>query len=103
LNGRPSLPDGYQAQPVWGFRGPTGATTYEFNRVYRPPARRGRRGPSCRLDEALSYWHELPAGRWLTYAQARRLSDGLTFEQFSSERWMRERVDDHWVSASTSG
>jgi len=92
----PALPSGYQAQPAWGFHDRTGRFSYEFNRVYGRPNRLDQRGPTCRLDEGLSYWgvtwptftqtgDERPAGRWMTYAEARKLRGShLTFERFSS-------------------
>lgn len=100
----PSLPFGYEAQPAWGFRDRMGRFSYEFNRVYGPPSRLDRRGPICRLDEDLSYWgvtwptfsgtaDERPAGRWITYAQARTLrASRLTFERFSSLQQMRDEL-----------
>ena len=98
----PSLPPGYEAQPVWGFHDRTGRFSYEFNRVYGPPRSTGGRGPVCRLDKRLSYWSviwsatgengdEHPAGRWMTYGHARTLPGSrLTYEQFSFPLRMRE-------------
>ena len=92
----PVLPLGYEAQPCWGFHDRTGRFSYEFNRVYEPPNRLDKRGPTCRLDEELSYWgvtwrtfgetaDERPAGRWMSYAEARKLGSArLTFTGFSS-------------------
>jgi hypothetical protein len=92
----PALPPGHEAQPVWRFPDRTGRFSYEFNRVYGPPDLLDERGPTCQLDEDLSYWgvtwslfpgtvDERPAGRWASYAQARRLrGPGLTFERFAS-------------------
>jgi hypothetical protein len=91
----PDLPEGYQAQPAWGFRDPTRGITYEFHRVYSPVDRLDRRGPTSQLDQALSYWEELPAGRWLTFAQAQRRSPRLKFDSFSTARWMRAHGNDH--------
>ena len=94
---RPSLPAGYGAQEAWGFRNETGRVSYEFNRVYGPPNPRG----VAHLVEGLCYWSVTwptvgasgdvhPAGRWMTYADARRLwSSRLTFERFSSVVQMR--------------
>jgi hypothetical protein len=100
----PSLPSGYDAQSAWGFRDRTGRFSYEFNRVYTPPNRLDKRGPKCRLDEDLSYWgvtwstlsetgDERPAGRWVSYARARKLRGSrLTFERFSSLLQMRDEL-----------
>ena len=97
----PSLPSDYEAQPAWEFRDQTGRFSYEFNRVYGPPNRLDKRGPTGLLDEDLSYWSviwptfsetgdERPAGRWVSYAQARKLRiSHLTFERFSSLLQMR--------------
>jgi hypothetical protein len=98
LNG-PALPSGYEAQPFWGFHDDTGRFFYQFHRVYRPPSRRDRRGPTRQLDELLSFWavtwptrvkaiDERLAGRWISYAQAReRQGPNLTFERFTSMRY----------------
>jgi hypothetical protein len=100
----PSLPPGYEAQPAWGFHDQTGRFSYEFNRVYGPPDWIDGRGPVCPLDEQLSYWgviwstlqedgDEHPAGRWMTYGQARMLpGPRLTFERFSSLQGMRDEL-----------
>jgi len=101
----PSFPPGYEAQPAWGFHDSTGRFSYEFNRVYGPPEWVDWREPVCRLDEELSYWgvvwstfgengDEQPAGRWMTYAQARMLPGPrrLTYEQFSSLSGMRDEL-----------
>ncbi len=95
----PSLPSGYGFQPAWGFR--RGRYFYEFHRVYGSPDVLDKRGPTCPLDENLSYWvvtwsrftetgDEQPAGRWMSYAQARKLrGTRLTFARFSSLVRMR--------------
>jgi hypothetical protein len=94
---RPTLPAGYQAQQAWGFRGPDGEFFYEFSRVYGPAVDRDGRGPIAQLDQDLSYWSviwpitgqtgdEHPAGRWMTFAQARQLQRHLSFERFSKMR-----------------
>jgi hypothetical protein len=100
----PMLLPGYSAQQAWGFRDPTGAFSYEFCRVYGAPAGTGARGPFCQLDEGRSYWVVIwraqgtaaevhPVGRWITYAQARKLTGArLTFQRFSSAVDMREEV-----------
>jgi hypothetical protein len=92
----PALPAGYHAQPAWQFHDATGRVSYELNRVYGPTSERDQCGPICHLDEDLSYWgvtwptlvgtpDERPAGRWMTYAQARKLrGSAMTFERFSS-------------------
>lgn len=96
-----SLPTGHTAQPAWGFHDLTGRFSYELHRVYGPPRDRDARGSTCQLVEDLSYWEvtwktitetgdERPAGRWLTFAQARELRrPRMTFERFSSSD-MRE-------------
>ncbi|MCC6751526.1 MAG: hypothetical protein IT371_27990 [Deltaproteobacteria bacterium] len=101
---RPTLPQGYDAQPAFGFSDATGRYSYEFNRVYGPMDSSGGRGPIARLDEDRSYWavgwstfegteEERPMGRWLTYAQARKLpGPRLTFERFSSVWTMCDRL-----------
>jgi hypothetical protein len=101
---RPSLPPGYEAQPAWAFRDRTGRFFYEFNRVYGPPDSVEGRGPVCRPDEQLCYWSviwstfgedgdEHPAGRWITYGQARKLPGREpTFERFASLPWMRDEL-----------
>jgi hypothetical protein len=93
------LPPGYEEQPFWGFHDQTGRFAYQFHRVYEPPRRRDRRGPLTQLDEQLSYWavtwstsvrsaDQHLEGRWLSYAQARKLrGPSLTFERFSSMRY----------------
>ena len=100
----PALPSGYEAQSVWGFHDPTGRVSYEFSRVYGPPDPLDGRGPTCHLDEDLSYWiatgpgfnqtgDEQLASRWMSYAQARKLRGShLTFERFSSLVRMREEL-----------
>jgi hypothetical protein len=99
----PALPPGYTAQQAWGFRDPTGAFAYEFCRVYRPSAGAGARGDMCQLDEGRSFWvviwggrshrEDHPVGRWITYAQARKLSGaGLTFRRFSAPTEMSEEI-----------
>ena len=99
----PSLPPGYVAQPAWGFRDATGCFFYEFNRVYGLAIRSDERRPTIRLDCDLSYWvvtwptfrggDERPAGRWLSYAQARKLlGEGLLFKRFSSLVQMRPEL-----------
>jgi hypothetical protein len=100
----PLLPSGYEAQAAWGFRDRTGRFSYEFNRVYGPPNRLDKRGPTSRLDEDLSYWgvtwptfsdtgDERPAGRWVSYAQARKLRGSrLTFERFSCLLSIRDEL-----------
>ena len=91
----PELPAGYEAQPFWGFHDAAGRFAYELNRVYGPPTALDGRGPVRRLDEDMSYWgvtwrkltgivDERPAGRWITYARARKMRPLLTFERFSS-------------------
>jgi hypothetical protein len=91
----PDLPAGYETQPFWGFHDGAGRFAYELNRVYGPASALDARGPVRRLDEDLSYWgvtwrkltgtvDERPAGRWMTYARARKLRPLLTFERFSS-------------------
>jgi hypothetical protein len=92
------LPPGCEAQPLCGFHDQTGRFSYQFHRVYGPPRRRDRRGPLTQLDEQLSYWAvtwstsvksaaQHLKGRWLSYAQARKLrGPNLTFEGFSSMR-----------------
>jgi hypothetical protein len=98
---RPELPAGYHAQQAWGFRDTDAGFYYEFNRVYGPPDEADPRGPIARLHQNLSYWSvmwpvtgatgdEHPAGRWMTYGQARqRRSRHLTFADFSSPEGMR--------------
>jgi len=93
------LPPGYEAQPLWGFHDDTGRFSYQFHHVYGPPRRLDWRGPLSQLDEQLSYWavtwsaglrsaDQPPEGRWMSYAQARKLrGPGLTFERFSSMRY----------------
>ncbi len=83
------LPPGYQAQPAWGFRDPTGH--YEFSRVYGPARSRpgGLSVAVGQLDKGLSHWSVTrPEGgrrTLVTYAQARtQLGRHLTFERFSS-------------------
>jgi hypothetical protein len=88
---------GYQAQSVWGFRDRTEEFLYEFHHVYRPIERLIDRALVVidQLDEDLSFWavtrstlgesgDEKPTGRWMSYAQARKLPGlRMTFEQFS--------------------
>lgn len=102
----PWLPRGCEAQPAGGFHDRTGRFSYEFYRVYGPPVLLDTRGPTCQLDEGLSYWgmtwpafardaDEHPAGRWVNFLQARRLlGPHLTFERFSSRERMREELPD---------
>jgi hypothetical protein len=97
----PALPDRHHAQPAWGFHDSTGRFSYQLHRVYGPPGDLDRRGPICHLDHDLSYWgvtwptrvgtaDERPGGRWMTYAEARKLR-GLTFEEFCALP-MREQL-----------
>jgi hypothetical protein len=92
---RPTLPAGYQAQEAWGFRDQDGGVLYEFSRVYGPAVDNDGRGPVAQLDQNLSYWSVIwpitgqtddqhRAGRWITYGQAHRMRDHLSFERFSS-------------------
>jgi hypothetical protein len=99
----PPLPPGYSAQEAWGFRDQSGNFSYEFCRVYGPPDR-DPHGLTCHLDEGRSYWIVLwsahgsspddhPVCRWMTYAQASKLSRArLTFRRFSSPVDMRDEV-----------
>jgi hypothetical protein len=99
----PLLPPGYSSQEAWGFRDPSGTFSYEFCRVYGPPDT-DPHGPTCHLDEGRSYWVVLwrahgtstdthPVARWMTYAQARKLSNvRLTFHRFSSPLDLRDEV-----------
>jgi len=92
----PPLPPGHEARSVWMFRDKTGRFSYEFSRVYGPPAWPDQPAPQRPLDEGLSYWgvtwstfdeqgQERPEGRWVTFSQAReRRGARLTFERFSS-------------------
>jgi hypothetical protein len=91
----PRLPDGWHAQPVLHFRDLTGFFSYELNHVYRPAEPHGDPPLDLRRIELAScYWvvtwpdssgaDERPAGRWMTYAQARTLRGRLSFVQFSS-------------------
>jgi hypothetical protein len=100
---RPALPDGYQAQQAWAFRGQNGEFVYEFNRVYGPAVDRDGRGPIARLDHKLSYWSviwpvtgktgdEHPAGRWMTFGQALERRHHLSFDDFSSSTKMRDEL-----------
>lgn len=100
---RPTLPDGYQAQEAWGFRGTDGEFFYEFSRVYGAAVTPDVHGPIARLDRNLSYWSmvwpvrgptgdEHPAGRWLTFGQAQQLRPHLSFEHFSSPLDMRDEL-----------
>ncbi len=112
----PALPSGYEAQPVWGFRDSTGRFAYEFSRVYGPPDLLDSRGPTCHLDEDLSYWvvtgpglhsngDKRPASHWMSFAQARKLRGfHMTFERFSSLVRMREELPEllHLRSQVTS-
>jgi hypothetical protein len=93
------LPAGFRAQAVYGFRDPSGRFSYEFANVYGP-ARPGRRGPVCALDEDRSYWsvvrqidgagQEQPVERSVSFAEARRAKRGhLRFADFSSVMHMR--------------
>jgi hypothetical protein len=96
----PSLPVGYTAQPCGSFCESCGLLQYEFHRVYRPIERLLDQVVTtlAGLDEELSFWavtwgrqHEsgdlLPAGRWISYGQTRRLKNShLTFEQFLQRR-----------------
>jgi hypothetical protein len=93
------LPAGFTAQPVFGFRDPSGRFSYEFSNVYGP-ARPGRRGAVCELDEDRSYWsvvsqiegagQEQPVERSVSFAEARRAMRGhLRFADFASEMHMR--------------
>jgi len=91
----PRLPLGYSAFPVWGFSDDRKPISFAFHRVYRP---------SGRLDRDLSYWvmswpvytetgDQQPAGRWITYAQARRRwGRRLPFMEFASPARMRDRL-----------
>lgn len=105
----PSLPSGYESQPICGFRDRTSTLLYEFNRVYKPTRVVLDRGLMSvrQLDEDLSFWvvtwatptnsgDELPEGRWVTYEQARSLHDShLSFEQFSDPTYMGQ-----WLQAN---
>lgn len=93
----PELLRNYLAQPVWGWRDPTGELIYEFYHVYKPIVRLTDRALLMidQLDEELSFWavswsglsssgDAQPAGRWMSYAEARRRSGlRLTFKDFS--------------------
>jgi hypothetical protein len=98
----PSLPAGFQSQPVHGFRDPSGRIAYEFSNVYGPPEA-GSRGLVCQLDEGRSYWSAVgqlddagqdpPSRRSISYAEARRALPGhLSFAQFASELHMRREL-----------
>lgn len=106
LSCSPLLPPGFTAQAAWGFRDNSGTFTYEFNRVYGP-TRRSRRGIDGRhLDEERSYWvvtwsvageteREQAHGRWISYAQARKLRGSrFSFARFSSLLDMRADLPD---------
>ena len=94
------LPAGFQAQAVYEFRDPSGRFSYEFSNVYGP-ARPGKRGMVCELDEDRSYWSVVsqidesaqghPVERSVTFAEARRAADRgrLSFARFASEMRMR--------------
>jgi len=102
----PSLPEGYSVQSHVEFHDPGGRFSYAFHRVYGPA------GPipghpavvASRLDEGRSYWivtwaesserdGEHPAGRWMSYAEARaQQGRRLTFARFSSAGQMREAL-----------
>ena len=97
-----SLPAGFQAQPAYQFRDPSGRFSYEFAHVYGPP-QAGVRGLVCQLDRDRSYWsvvgqiddagQETPARRSISYAEARRTLPGqITFAQFASEMHMRRAL-----------
>jgi len=101
--GMPQLPAGYHAQAEYEFRDPSGTFSYEFSRVYGPPAERDSRGPICRLDEGLSYWrvtndvdddgNDPSAVAAVSYARARAAHGGrMTFGQFASELYMRRAI-----------
>jgi len=104
VHGRPSLPAGYTSQVAWGFRDPSSGLFYDFFRVYRPPRSLHGLGPICQLDEERSYWltifwpsdhstSQRPAGRFIDYRQARKLSpSGLSFARFSSPLPMLEDI-----------
>lgn len=96
-----SLPPGYQAQPAWGFRDPTGH--YEFSRVYKPAeSTPNNMMKMSQLDEELSYWSVTrpmsgdSASRsghdqWVSYAQAReQLGPPMTFKIFSAPLLTKE-------------
>ena len=98
----PSLPGGFQSQPAYEFRDPSGRFSYEFSNVYGPP-QPGRRGMVCQLDKERSYWsvigqvdeagREHAARRSISYAEARRALRGrITFAQFASEMHMRREL-----------
>ena len=96
------LPTGFTAQSSYEFRDPSGRFSYEFSNVYGP-ARPGRRGAVCELDEDRSYWRVVsqideagqgqPVDRSVSFAEARRAKRGhLSFAQFASEMQMRHAL-----------
>lgn len=104
----PQLPTGFTAQAVYQFRDPSGRFSYEFSNVYGP-ARPGRRGPVCELDEARSYWRVVsqideagqgqPVESAVSFDEARRAKRGLSFNQFASEMHMRRELPTLFVSS----
>lgn len=101
----PTLPAGFEAQPAWGFRDPTGKVSYEFNRVYQQREASGARGPTSVIHEDLSFWgmtwakpgrpgDDQVEGRWLTFSEARKLRGArMTFARFSSLLQMRDDLE----------
>ena len=100
--GAPTLPPGFQAQPVFECRDPSGHFSYEFSNVYGPP-QPDSRGLVCKLDQDRSYWsvsgrtdedgEHHPVGRSVSYAEARSARGGhLTFAHFASEMHMRSEL-----------
>lgn len=96
------LPTGFQAQPIFRFRDPSGRFSYEFSNVYGLP-RRGRRGLVCELDRDRSYWSVVsqiddagqgqPVERSVSFAEARQAKHGhLSFAEFASEMHMRHEL-----------
>jgi hypothetical protein len=87
---------GCTAQPAWGFRDPTGRVFYWFFHVYGPKG-------AGKLNSGSSFWSatwqstndagkERTHVRSMTHHEARRLHPRLSFERFSSQEHMRERL-----------
>jgi hypothetical protein len=101
----PSLPEGYSSQVVGRFHDAAGVVSYEFTRVYgRAKPAHGGTDALSELVEGESYWASSwpmvdangvarPAGRWLSYSQAReRLGERIAFDEFSSVSKMHVRL-----------
>ena len=89
----PTLPPEHTIMPAWCLQDAHRHWRCELERVY---------GPNGALQPELTFWLASPvltegAGQdarnwWLSFAAARRQSEHLDFDHFTSPAWMRSRL-----------